>query len=80
VSDLQPTDECECRYHLTTVGDFNQLALKEDIGLEAVSRAHLDGEKVMATPLGFLARGVMCKEGLGDLREVERVRQQKVEP
>jgi len=22
VSDLQPVDECECRYFLTTVGDF----------------------------------------------------------
>jgi len=29
VSDLQPTDECECRDLLTTVGDFDQLALEE---------------------------------------------------
>jgi len=29
VSDLQPTDECECEDLLSTVGDFNQLALEE---------------------------------------------------
>ena len=41
-------DECECRYLLTTVGEFGQLALEEvDVGLEAVSGPHLDKEEVM---------------------------------
>ena len=68
VSDLQPADECECRYLLIIVRDFGQLALKEvDIGLEAIPRLHLDREEVMAAPLGFLVRGVLYDEGIGDL-------------
>ena len=73
---LQPADECACRYLLTTVGDLVELALEEiDVGFEAISRPYLDREKVVTTPLGFLQSGILCEEGLGNLREaVERAR------
>jgi len=62
VSDLQPVDECECRYFLNTVGDFGPLALKEVyVGLEVVPEPHLDGEEVIVTPLDFLATGILCE-------------------
>jgi len=68
VSDLHPADKCKCKYLLIRVRDFGQLALEEvDIGLVAVSRPHLDREEVMGSPLGFLTRGVLCEEGLGNL-------------
>jgi len=71
LSDLQSTDERERRC-LTTVGDLGELILEEvDVGLEAVFRSHPDEEEVVTT-LGFLASGVLCEEGLSDLREVER--------
>ena len=60
---LQPANECECRYLLTIVEDFGQLALKEvDIGLEAVPEPHLDRDELITTTLGFLARGVLCEK------------------
>jgi len=41
ISDLKSTNERECRYLLTTVGDLGELVLKEvDIGLEVVSQPH----------------------------------------
>ena len=71
VRDLQPADKCECCYLLTTVGDLGELALEEiDVGFEAISWPQLDREKLVTTPLGFLASGVLCEEGLGDLQEV----------
>ena len=57
VRDLQPADECECRDVLTAVGDLSQLALEvTDVGFEVVVLHHLDGEKMVVVPLGFLAR------------------------
>ena len=58
------------------------MALEDvDIGLEVILGPHLDGEKVMATPLGSLVRGILCEEGLGNLLKVmERARWQGVEP
>ena len=68
VCDLQPTDECEYRYLLTTIEDHSELALEEiNVGFEVVSLPHLDGEEVVTTHFGFLANGVLCEEGLGDL-------------
>ena len=59
---MHPVDECECRYLLSTVGDFDKLALKEVyVGLEVVPEPHLDGEEVIITPLDFLARGILCE-------------------
>jgi len=82
VSGLQPTDECVCRYFLTAIEDLGELILEEvDVGFEAISWPHFDGEEVMATPLRFLASSILCEEGFGDLREImERVRWHGVEP
>jgi len=67
---------------LTTVGDHGELVLKEDdVGLEAVSRPHPDREEVVTTPLGLLASGILCDEGLNNLQELmERARWRGVEP
>jgi len=76
VSDLQSTSEHEFIYLLIIVGDLGELVLKEvDVRLEAVSQPHPDREEAITTPLGFLASGVLCEEGLDNLQEVvERVR------
>jgi len=75
VSDVQYTDERECRYLLTTVGDLGVMVPKEvDVRLEVVSRPHLDGEEVVNTPLGFLESGILSEEGLNNLREVVKKR------
>jgi len=67
VSDLQPADECECRYFLTLIGDLGELVLKEvNVGFKAISWPHFDVEKVMATPLGFLASNILCEESFGE--------------
>ena len=70
------------RRDLTSLGNSGQLALEEtNVRLKAVSKPYLNGEKVVAASLGFLARGVLHEEGLGDLREVvERAWWQRVEP
>ena len=82
VSDMQSTNECKCRYLLITVEDLDKMVLEEfDVRLEAVSRPHPDGEKVLTTPLGFMVSGILCEEGLGDLQEVvERAQWRRVEP
>ena len=67
-SHLQSTEECECRYLLTTVGDLGEMVLEEVyVGLKVISRPYFYGEKVVTTPLGFLASGILCKECLCDL-------------
>ena len=71
VSDLQFIDERECRYLLTTIGDHGELVLKEvDVELEAISRLYPEGEEVVTTPLGFLASGIFCEEGLDDHQQI----------
>jgi len=78
---LQPVDECEHRYIFITIRDFSKLALKEDVGFEAVFLPHLDGEEVMAIFLGLLARGVLGKKRFCHLcKVVERVWRLRVEP
>jgi len=68
MSDLQPGDEWKCEYLLTTVRDFGQLTPEEvDVGLEAIFEPHFDGEEVITTPFGFLARGVLCEKDFDDL-------------
>jgi len=48
-----------------------ELALKEaDVKLENVTLLHLDGEEVVAIPLGFLARSVLSEERFNYLLEV----------
>jgi len=57
VRNMQLADECECRDVLTAVGNLDQLALDvPDVGLEAVTLPHFDGEKMVVVSLGFLAR------------------------
>ena len=64
MSGLQPADECECRYFFTAIGDLGELVLKEvDVGFEAISWPHFDGDEVMTTPLGFLTSSILCEEG-----------------
>jgi len=43
---------------------------KVDVRLETVSLPHLNGEKMMATSLDFLARGILGEECLNHLREI----------
>jgi len=71
VRNLQPADECECRYILTAVENFGQLALEvTDIGLEVVILPYFDREKVVVVLLGLLTRGILSEECIGYLLEV----------
>ena len=71
ISDLQLVNKGECEYLLTTVRDFRQLTLEEvDVGFEAISESHIDGEKVMGATLGFLARGILCEKDFSNLLEI----------
>ena len=80
MSDLQPADECECRYLFTIVRDFGKLALKEvDVGFDTASLPHLDGEEVIVI-LGLLARGVLGEKRLSHLRKVVESMAVGVEP
>ena len=78
---MQPADECEYKDVLIAVGDFGKLALKvADVGLEAITLPHPDGEEVMVVLLGLPARGILGEERFGYLFEVvERVGQWIVE-
>ena len=79
---MQPTDDCEYRDILTTVEKLGQLVLEAaNIGLEVVTLSYFDREKVVIVLLGFSARGVLSKERLSYLLEIEeRMWQQGVEP
>jgi len=60
---MHSTDERECIYILTAVGNFGQLALKvADVGLEAVTLPYFDREKVVVVLLGLPARGILSEE------------------
>ena len=74
-------DECECRDILTTVGNFNQLALKvADIGLKDVALTYFGGEKVVVVLLGLLARGILSEEHISYLLKiVERMWGKRIE-
>jgi len=70
VRDLQFVDERECRYIFTAVENLGKLALKvADIGLEAITLPHFDGEGWWWF---FLAsrRSVLCEKHLGYILEV----------
>ena len=68
---MQSTDERKCRYLLITIGVLGKLVLEEiDVGVEAISRPHPEGEEMVTTSFGFLTSGVLCEEGLSNLREV----------
>ena len=81
VRDLQPTDERKCRGVLTTVGDFDQFALRvADVIFEVVTLPHLDSEKIVVVPLTLSARCVLSGERFGYLLKVmERMRRLGVE-
>jgi len=52
-----------------------------DVRFVVVFGPHLDRKEVMATPLGFLARCVLCEEGFSDFWEImKRARRQGLEP
>jgi len=53
-----------------------QLEMEEvNVGFEAISCPHFDGEEVMSTLLCFLTSSILCKKGFSYLREVvERAR------
>jgi len=58
VRDLQPADECECRYILIADGNLGKLALEVvDVGLEDVTLPYLDGNEVIVVLLSFSALG-----------------------
>jgi len=79
---LQPADECEYRDILTTVENFDQLALRvADIGFEVVNLSHFDSENVVVVLLDLPARGILGDERFGYLFEVvKRMWRQGVEP
>ena len=61
MSDLHSTDKHDHRYLLTAMGGLGELSLEEiDVGFEAISWLHFDGE-VVATPLGFLVSSILCE-------------------
>jgi len=71
VSDLQSANKRERRYFLTILETVVSWFWKKiDVGFEAISWPHFDGEEVVATPLDFLASSILCEEGLSDLCEV----------
>ena len=71
MTDLQPADECECRDIFTAVENFSQLALKvDDVGLEAITLPHFDGEKVVVILLDLLTGGILSEECLSYLFKI----------
>ena len=53
VRNLQHADECKCRDIFIAAVNFGQLALKvANIGLEAFSLPHFDGEEMVVVLLG----------------------------
>jgi len=71
VRDLQPTNECKCRYIFTIVGNRGKLDLEvTNIKLEAITLPCLNGEEVMVVLLGLPARNVLSEEHFGCLLKV----------
>ena len=69
---MQSADEREFRYIFTAVGNLGKLALKvADVGLEAVTLPHFNGEKVVIILLG-LSVGSVLSEDLSYLLEVAK--------
>ena len=68
--DLRPTNKHDRRY-LAAIEGLGELALEEiNVGFDAISWPHFNGEEVVATPLGFLVSIILCEEGIGGLCEV----------
>ena len=71
MSYLQPADECEGDNFLPTVGDFDELILKEiEVRLEVFSISHSDREEVVVVSLSLLAGGVLGEKHFSHLSEV----------
>ena len=67
---MQPANKSEGDNFLTAAGDSSELVLEDiDVGLETISLPSPDGEKVVATLLGFLAGGVLGEEHFSHLSE-----------
>ena len=72
---MQPANECERRNLFTAVGDSGQLALEETgIKLEAVSRPHLDGEKVVDASLKFWREAYCARKASVTSKKLRRER------
>jgi len=82
MGDLQPADECECTYILTTVANLSKLALKVvDVGLEAITMPYLNREELIVVLLGLPVRGILSEKHFGYLLEVVKgIGRQRVEP
>jgi len=71
VRDLQPADECEGGYVLTTVRDLGQLALEvTHVRFEVAALPHLDSKKVVVVLLSLPTRCVLGKERFAYLLKI----------
>jgi len=71
VKNMSIVDERECIDVLTAIGDLDLLAMEvSNVGLEAVTLSHLNGEKMVIVPLGFPASWVLGEERFCHLFEV----------